>query len=156
MAKLFFYCRIQLALALFFGFTLSLNAQIQEIRGGLTYENKNKNSHQSNSHQRGNQGLYLKDFNKEALQRTGKIRCYSVEYNEQLRRNNPNFDRDFEAWIARAIAKKRREEANGNASARTIGGVYYIPVVVHVIHNGEAIGTGSNISDAQVQDQINV
>lgn len=31
-----------------------------------------------------------------------------------------------------------------------------IPVVVNVIHNGEAIGTGSNISDAQIQSQINV
>lgn len=31
-----------------------------------------------------------------------------------------------------------------------------IPVVVHVIHNGEAIGTGTNISDAQIQSQIDV
>ncbi len=33
--------------------------------------------------------------------------------------------------------------------------VITIPVVVHVIHNGEAIGSGSNISDAQIQSQIN-
>jgi len=32
--------------------------------------------------------------------------------------------------------------------------VITIPVVVHVIHNGEAIGTGTNISDAQIQSQI--
>lgn len=31
-----------------------------------------------------------------------------------------------------------------------------IPVVVHVIHNGEPIGTGTNISDAQIQSQIDV
>ena len=31
-----------------------------------------------------------------------------------------------------------------------------IPVVVHVIHNGTAIGTGANISDAQVMSQIQV
>ena len=31
-----------------------------------------------------------------------------------------------------------------------------IPTVVHVIHNGEAVGTGANISDAQVQAQIDV
>lgn len=31
-----------------------------------------------------------------------------------------------------------------------------IPVVVHVIHNGEAIGTGTNISNAQIQSQIDV
>lgn len=34
--------------------------------------------------------------------------------------------------------------------------VITIPVVVHVIHNGEAIGTGTNISDAQIQSQIDV
>jgi hypothetical protein len=31
-----------------------------------------------------------------------------------------------------------------------------IPIVVHVIHNGEAIGTGTNISNAQIQSQIDV
>ena len=32
--------------------------------------------------------------------------------------------------------------------------VYRIPVVVHVIHNGEAVGVGANISDAQIQSAI--
>ena len=31
---------------------------------------------------------------------------------------------------------------------------YTIPVVVHVIHLGESVGTGSNISDAQIQQAI--
>jgi hypothetical protein len=31
-----------------------------------------------------------------------------------------------------------------------------IPVVVHIIHNGEAIGVGANISDAQIQSQMDV
>jgi PKD repeat protein len=34
--------------------------------------------------------------------------------------------------------------------------VYNIPVVVHVIHNGEGVGTGNNISAAQIISQINV
>ena len=34
--------------------------------------------------------------------------------------------------------------------------VYRIPVVVHVVHNGESVGTGPNISEAQVQSQIEV
>ena len=33
--------------------------------------------------------------------------------------------------------------------------VYNIPVVVHVLHLGEAIGIGTNISDAQIQSSIN-
>lgn len=34
--------------------------------------------------------------------------------------------------------------------------IYRIPVIVHVIHNGEEIGTGANISLAQVRSQIDV
>jgi hypothetical protein len=34
--------------------------------------------------------------------------------------------------------------------------IFQIPVVVHVVHNGEAIGVGPNISEAQVQSQIDV
>lgn len=34
--------------------------------------------------------------------------------------------------------------------------IYRIPVVVHVVHNGEPVGTGPNISQAQVESQIEV
>jgi hypothetical protein len=34
--------------------------------------------------------------------------------------------------------------------------VYKIPVVVHVIHLGEPIGTGSNISDEQIKSAITI
>jgi len=37
---------------------------------------------------------------------------------------------------------------------RAAGDIYTIPVVVHVIHLGEAVGTGTNISDAQIQSAI--
>ncbi len=44
---------------------------------------------------------------------------------------------------------------NGVADRGTNGTIHVIPVVVHVMHlPGEAIGTGSNISDAQVQAGI--
>ncbi len=36
------------------------------------------------------------------------------------------------------------------------GNILTIPVVVHVIHNGEAVGNGQNISDAQIKSQIDV
>src|SRR5574343_2782 len=42
------------------------------------------------------------------------------------------------------------------AQSKIIGGVYYIPVVVHVIHSGEAVGTGTNVSFAAIQSQIDV
>lgn len=34
--------------------------------------------------------------------------------------------------------------------------IYKIPVVVHIIHNGEPIGTGANIADQRVYDQIRI
>jgi Pregnancy-associated plasma protein-A len=45
-----------------------------------------------------------------------------------------------------------------NSAARLIdeNGPITIPVVVHIIHRGESVGTGTNISDAQVQSQIDV
>jgi len=42
------------------------------------------------------------------------------------------------------------------AGLRTQGTVLFIPIIVHVVHNGEAIGTGLNISQAQIQSQIQV
>ncbi len=46
--------------------------------------------------------------------------------------------------------------ANADQAKGTRGTVYHIPVVVHVIHNGEAIGSGANISVAQIKSQIDV
>lgn len=34
--------------------------------------------------------------------------------------------------------------------------VYRVPVVVHIIHNGEPIGTGANVDDARVFEQIRI
>ena len=39
---------------------------------------------------------------------------------------------------------------------RTAAFTYTLPVVVHVINNGEAVGTGTNLSQAQIQSQIDV
>lgn len=39
---------------------------------------------------------------------------------------------------------------------RATATTYTLPVVVHVIHNGEAVGTGTNLSQAQVQSQLDV
>lgn len=54
-------------------------------------------------------------------------------------------DRQFEDWLKSAAA--RRKQA-------VIGGTIRLPVVVHVIHNGEQIGTGTNISQAQILSQM--
>jgi PKD repeat protein len=78
------------------------------------------------------------------------IRCYTDENELELRAQFPQLEskEDFENWL--------QEEMNSNAEARIIGGVYQIPMVFHIIHNGENIGTGSNISYAAVQSQVDV
>lgn len=79
--------------------------------------------------------------------------CATVEIQENRRNNNLRVETEqqFEKWLNTKIENKL------NAQSRTTEqAVYTIPVVVHVIHNGEAIGNGTNISDAQVQSQIRI
>jgi hypothetical protein len=80
--------------------------------------------------------------------------CATDEYNAQLLNDNPNMmgSDAFERQMAPRIAEIKRQLESGTARALQ----FTIPVVVHVIHNGEPIGTGANISDAQVLSQIQV
>lgn len=54
------------------------------------------------------------------------------------------------------IQNKIREINARMISGRTQATVVTIPIIVHVIHNGEAVGSGLNISQAQVQAQLQV
>lgn len=80
-------------------------------------------------------------------------RCGTVEYNKQLKRRGliPSDDRVFEDWL-----KSKMTTLRASSSKRLKGPPYKIPVVVHVIHKGEAVGTGSNIPEAQILSQIAV
>ncbi|MGI4834683.1 MAG: M43 family zinc metalloprotease [Janthinobacterium lividum] len=53
----------------------------------------------------------------------------------------------------RAVLSAARGVARPQAAAAV---TYTLPVVVHVISNGEAVGTGTNLSQAQVQSQLDV
>lgn len=86
----------------------------------------------------------------------GVARCSSVETDAVRRMNNPDLPdiATFEEWLAPKVADIRAKmEENPFKSTNN---VLQIPVVVHVLHNGEPIGTAPNISDAQVQSQIQV
>ncbi|MBT1697625.1 choice-of-anchor J domain-containing protein [Fulvivirgaceae bacterium PWU4] len=84
------------------------------------------------------------------FQTLAQDRCGTVEMTQQLRDKNllREDDNRFESWIG----ERRRSRASG----RVQSGPYRIPVVVHIIHKGEAVGTGVNISDEQVRSQIKV
>ena len=80
-------------------------------------------------------------------------RCGTVEYskkllNQKLVKENTS---EFERWMN----KKIHQRALGIGPLRTQS-TYRIPVVVHIIHNGEPVGIGTNLSDAQVISQIAV
>jgi len=84
-------------------------------------------------------------------QQNGVVRCYTVE-NEAIRAaQNPNAEsaEHFDHWLDSIIQEKKQH--------RIIGGVYQIPVIFHVVYKGtDGVGTGTNISQAALQSQIDV
>jgi hypothetical protein len=103
---------------------------------------------------KGGRVVFGKTIAPENITPEGYIRCASNEYEEYLRLQNPKLEsrEQFENWMA---SKIREANAIQNVSSQS-GGIIYIPVVVHVIHNGDAYGVSENITDEQVQSQITV
>ena len=87
-----------------------------------------------------------------AFQPTGIIRCATTEHNKSLQKNKlaPS-DEEFERWLAPKVAEIKNKR-NQKALPATI----VIPVVIHIIHNGDPVGTNENISLAQALSQIRV
>lgn len=76
----------------------------------------------------------------------------------------PNFDlnkgrtcgtqipsKEWNDWFNAEVAKRNADIKSGKSQPSP----WIIPIIVHIIHNGQAIGVGDNISQAQVIDQIN-
>lgn len=95
-----------------------------------------------------------KTISSENITPSGHIRCVTDEYEQFLQEQNPKrlTNEEFENWIAPKIEQFKQQQLVSSES----GGIIYIPVVVHVIHNGDAYGTGENITDEQVESQITV
>ena len=94
-------------------------------------------------------------FGKEVeLSPSGHIRCATDEYELYLQENDSKrMTRDqFENWLQPLVEQQKQLQLTSSQT----GGIIYIPVVVHVIHNGDAYGANENITDAQVQSQITV
>ncbi|CAM4358090.1 T9SS type A sorting domain-containing protein [Flavobacterium terrigena] len=102
----------------------------------------------------GDKTVFGKKVLPENISPSGHIRCATSEYEQYLREKNPSKESAelFEKWMAKKIEEQR---SIGEVASQS-GGIIYIPVVVHVIHNGDAYGTNENISDEQVQSQITV
>ena len=82
----------------------------------------------------------------------GMIRCISSEYESYLQANNSNraTTDQFESWISGKIAE-RRATSDLQKSGNT---VVTLPVVIHVIHNGDALGSNENIKEGQILAQL--
>lgn len=94
-------------------------------------------------------------FGKEVeLSPSGHIRCATDEYELYLQENDSKrMNREqFENWLQPLVEQQKQLQLTSSQT----GGIIYIPVVVHVIHNGDAYGANENITDAQVQSQITV
>lgn len=81
----------------------------------------------------------------------GFVRCLTTEYENYLQEKNPKRlnTEQFEEWLSPLIKKQLENRSQ-------VGNVITIPVVVHVIHNGQEIGVAPNITDAQIQSQLTV
>ena len=75
--------------------------------------------------------------------------CQTMEMDAFLRAQYPGMETldEFEQWLQRKI------QTSSTISSRD---VITIPVIVHVIHNGEIPGMGTNLSQQQIQSQIDV
>lgn len=81
---------------------------------------------------------------------TGGSECGTQERHNYLMETDPKYREHFEQLEARMTSVNKHFMPDP-LEKRT---QYTIPVVVHVIHLGEPIGTGSNISDAQIEDAL--
>jgi hypothetical protein len=94
--------------------------------------------------------------------------CYTVPYNHALQSKgtSKNPDEDFERWMSLRLKERIERKKNSPVQPRPFKSQsqalaqatrYRIPVVVHVIHDtSDDLGEDSNISDAQIQSQVDV
>lgn len=94
---------------------------------------------------------------KQIIKKGSLIRCATTEYEEYLKSKNPNrlSTTEFEQWIAPKITIEKQKIKNTSKGLKQ-NAVITIPVVVHIIHNGDIIGVDENIFDQQVISQIQV
>ncbi|MDH3708251.1 MAG: choice-of-anchor J domain-containing protein [Cyclobacteriaceae bacterium] len=84
----------------------------------------------------------------------GQKNCGTVLYQEILKEKYPQLEhtQQFEEWIKERLYRPPTKLSQEHLLKEVIT----IPVVVHVIHNGEPISAGSNLDDARILQQIQI
>ncbi|MBL0308234.1 MAG: zinc metalloprotease [Bacteroidetes bacterium] len=85
-----------------------------------------------------------------ALQAQEKSWCGSMDVVQEQLRDNPEMQQRYHDFI------EGLKQEPTHPSSRAANEVIFIPVVFHIIHNGDAVGTGENITESQVYSQIDI
>ncbi|TBX65964.1 T9SS type A sorting domain-containing protein [Flavobacterium silvisoli] len=90
------------------------------------------------------------EFPKLKASPTGVVRCATVENEALLRSKFPDREttEEFENWMAEKIAESKENTVESTNSIITI------PVVVHILSNGDPVGSNENLADVRVFAQI--
>ena len=81
-------------------------------------------------------------------------KCGIDEAIELMKAKDPNYEKEMQRLL-KAIPEIV-ENSKNYVERSMLPPILNVPVVVHVIHSGEPIGTGMNLSDAQIEAQIDI
>ncbi|MEQ9467356.1 MAG: M43 family zinc metalloprotease [Ekhidna sp.] len=73
--------------------------------------------------------------------------CQNIQAQEKCGTKAPDTGA-FENWLSTKIAQRRQQ------THQPLATLYQIPVVVHIFHKGEPVGTGVNLSEERIKAQI--
>ncbi|MCA6074883.1 T9SS-dependent choice-of-anchor J family protein [Fulvivirga sedimenti] len=84
-------------------------------------------------------------------------KCAIKSFQELQKNQNYGYEdpAQFESWMREKLRQLRSREANEN-QPQSAQQVITIPVVVHIINEGELIGNGTNLAEEQILSQIEV
>jgi hypothetical protein len=87
---------------------------------------------------------------------TAQHKCGFDEAQHDLAKAQPNYLQEVAAYkqTLTAISQTQALQTTSDLGNRTPQAVLTIPVVFHIIHSGESVGTGRNISLARIQQQV--
>jgi hypothetical protein len=86
-----------------------------------------------------------------SLPEAPKKRCATAEVLEKYTRNNPGSEttQQFEAWMVQKVAEIKAERLMGKITPGVT-----LPVIFHIIHDNESVGSGRNIAQAAIWQQV--
>ena len=84
--------------------------------------------------------------------------CVTADLHQHLMQVDPQYAAEIETQEL-SYQEYVRQSRSGELNSRSVGlnscdDIIYLPIVVHIIHLGQAIGVGSNISDTKVISAI--